>query len=43
MVYSIMVKNANLISAWNNVVTALLLFFFIMLQAVFARLKDRTK
>ncbi|NLO83878.1 MAG: sugar ABC transporter permease YjfF [Clostridiales bacterium] len=38
---SSLVKNANLISSWSNVVTALLLCFFIVLQSVFARIKQK--
>lgn len=35
--------NGKLSSSWPNVVSAILLCFFIVLQAVFARLKDRKK
>ncbi len=33
--------NGKLVSSWFNVVTALLLCFFIMLQAIIAKLKAR--
>ena len=35
--------NGKLISSWANIVTAILLCFFILLQAVFAKLKERKK
>lgn len=35
--------NGKLSSSWPNVVTAILLCFFIMLQAIFARIKARNK
>ncbi|MCD8238994.1 MAG: sugar ABC transporter permease YjfF [Clostridiales bacterium] len=34
-------SNGKLISSWSNIVTAILLCFFIVLQAVFAKLKER--
>ena len=40
---SLVKTNGKLISSWANVVSALLLCFFIMLQAVFAKVKERTK
>ena len=40
---SLVKTNGKLISSWSNVVTALLLCFFIMLQAVFAKLKVRSR
>ena len=40
---SLVKTNGKLVSSWSNVVTALLLCFFIMLQAVFAKWKVRTK
>lgn len=39
---SLVKTNGKLISSWANVVTALLLCFFIMLQAIFARAKSRS-
>ena len=38
---SLVKTNGKLVSSWSNVVTALLLCFFIMLQAGFAKLKVR--
>ena len=38
---SIVGFNGKLNSAWPNVVSAILLFFFIMLQAIFAKLRER--
>ncbi len=38
---SIVGFNGKLNSAWPNVVSAILLFFFIMLQAIFARIRER--
>lgn len=41
---SILVKtNGKLVSSWANIVTAILLCFFILLQAVFAKIKDSKK
>ena len=40
---SIVKTNGKLISSWSNVVSAILLCFFIVLQAVFAKLKERSK
>ncbi len=40
---SLVKTNGKLVSSWSNVVTALLLCFFIMLQAVFAKLKARSR
>ena len=40
---SSLVSVNNLSSAWPNVVTAILLCFFIMLQAIFARVKEKAK
>lgn len=41
---SILVKtNGKLVSSWANIVTAILLCFFIILQAVFAKVKDSKK
>ncbi len=40
---SIVKTNGKLISSWSNVVTAILLCFFIVLQAVFGKLKERAK
>ncbi|MDD3411539.1 MAG: sugar ABC transporter permease YjfF [Eubacteriales bacterium] len=39
---SLVKTNGKLISSWANVVTALLLCFFIVLQAVFAKVKKRS-
>lgn len=36
-------SNGKLISSWSNIVTAILLCFFIVLQAVFAKIKERKK
>lgn len=36
-------SNGKLISSWSNVITAILLCFFIVLQSIFARIKDRQK
>ena len=33
--------NGKLISSWSNIVTAILLCFFIVLQSVFALVKER--
>ena len=40
---SIVQFNGKLVSSWANIVTALLLCFFIVLQAVFAKLKEAKK
>ena len=40
---SLVKTNGKLISSWSNVVTAMLLCFFIVLQAVFAKIKERGK
>lgn len=40
---SLVKTNGKLVSSWSNVVTAILLCFFIMLQAVFAKLKVRSR
>ncbi len=40
---SLVKTNGKLSSAWPNVVTAILLCFFIVVQAVFARVKERGK
>jgi simple sugar transport system permease protein len=40
---SLVKTNGKLVSSWSNVVTALLLCFFILLQAVFAKMKERKK
>ncbi|MDD3921823.1 MAG: sugar ABC transporter permease YjfF, partial [Eubacteriales bacterium] len=40
---SLVKTNGKLISSWSNVVSAMLLCFFIVLQAVFAKLKERSK
>lgn len=36
-------SNGKLISSWANIITAILLCFFIVLQAVFAKIKERSK
>lgn len=36
-------SNGKLISSWSNIVTAILLCFFILLQAIFAKIKERRK
>lgn len=36
-------SNGKLISSWANIITAILLCFFILLQAVFAKIKERKK
>ena len=38
---SLVKTNGKLSSSWPNVVTALLLCFFIVLQAIFAKVKAR--
>ena len=40
---SIVQTNGKLASSWPNILTAILLCFFIVLQSVFAILKDRKK
>ncbi len=40
---SLVQTNGKLISSWANIVTAILLCFFILLQAVFAKVKERNK
>lgn len=35
--------NGKLISSWSNIITAILLCFFIVLQSIFARIKDSKK
>ena len=35
--------NGKLVASWSNIITAILLCFFILLQAVFAKLKSRKK
>lgn len=35
--------NGKLISSWANIITAILLCFFIMLQAIFAKIKEKAK
>ena len=36
-------SNGKLISSWSNIITAILLCFFILLQAVFAKIKEKKK
>lgn len=36
-------SNGKLVSSWANIITAILLCFFIVLQAVFAKIKERSK
>ena len=36
-------SNGKLVSSWANIVTAILLCFFIVLQAVLANIKERKK
>ena len=36
-------SNGKLVSSWANIVTAILLCFFIVLQAVLAQIKERKK
>lgn len=38
---SLVQMNGKLISSWSNIVTAILLCFFILLQSVFAKIKER--
>lgn len=40
---SLVKTNGKLISSWANIITALLLCFFIVLQAVFAKIKEAKK
>ncbi|MGN0353799.1 MAG: sugar ABC transporter permease YjfF [Muricoprocola sp.] len=40
---SLVKTNGKLISSWSNIVTAILLCFFILLQSIFAKLKERNK
>lgn len=40
---SLVKTNGKLIASWANIVTAILLCFFIVLQSIFALLKDRKK
>lgn len=35
--------NGKLVASWANIITAILLCFFILLQAIFAKLKERKK
>lgn len=35
--------NGKLVSSWANIITAILLCFFILLQAIFAKIKERQK
>ena len=36
-------SNGKLVSSWANIITAILLCFFILLQAIFAKIKERKK
>lgn len=36
-------SNGKLVSSWANIVTAILLCFFILLQSIFAKIKERNK
>lgn len=36
-------SNGKLVSSWANIITAILLCFFIFLQAIFAKIKERKK
>ncbi|MCI6715235.1 MAG: sugar ABC transporter permease YjfF, partial [Lachnospiraceae bacterium] len=36
-------SNGKLVSSWANIVTAILLCFFIILQAILANIKERKK
>ena len=38
---SLVQMNGKLISSWSNIVTAILLCFFILLQSIFAKIKER--
>lgn len=40
---SLVKTNGKLISSWANIITAILLFFFIVLQAIFAKVKEAKK
>ena len=40
---SLVQTNGKLISSWSNIITAMLLCFFIVLQSVFARIKESKK
>ena len=40
---SIVQFNGKLASSWPNVLTAALLCFFIILQSIFAKIKDKNK
>lgn len=40
---SLVKTHGKLVSSWSNVVTAMLLCFFILLQAVFTKMKERKK
>ena len=40
---SIVQFNGKLASSWPNVLTAALLCFFIVLQSIFAKIKERNK
>ncbi len=40
---SLVKTNGKLISSWANVVSAMLLCFFIVLQAIFAKIKEKSK
>ena len=35
--------NGKLVASWSNIITAILLCFFILLQAIFAKIKERKK
>ena len=35
--------NGKLVASWANIITAILLCFFILLQAIFAKIKERKK
>jgi len=36
-------SNGKLVSSWANIITAILLCFFIVLQAIFAKIKEKSK
>lgn len=40
---SLVKSNGKLIASWANIITAILLCFFIVLQAIFAKIKERAK
>lgn len=40
---SLVKTNGKLISSWSNIITAILLCFFIVLQSIFAKIKERNK